>query len=312
MHAVLIENPKAGRVSPGSLRVVERALEATFDLELATTNARGHAAALAREAVDAGAKTIIAYGGDGTANEILNGVLGRDDATEIVLAVLPGGTTNVLARNLGYPNDLVEATARLISIVDAGEPKHLTIGRISAESEHGHLERDFAFAAGLVLDAEIVRRVDKMKRRRKTNDGTFLYFGWRAFFALRKDGKPQLVVDTPDGPQDAYWACIAAADPYTYFRSRPLHIVPGTGEASDGLGLIAGQQLKVGRTLRWLQQSMGSARHIRHKDALHLFGCDSIHLHAHRPVPLQTDGEYLGDVTEVTATALRKAVPVWA
>ena len=68
MNAVLIENPKAGRVSPGSLRVVERALEATFDLEMAQTDSRGHAAALAREAVEAGAKTVIAYGGDGTAD----------------------------------------------------------------------------------------------------------------------------------------------------------------------------------------------------------------------------------------------------
>ncbi|MEX2537356.1 MAG: acylglycerol kinase family protein, partial [Actinomycetota bacterium] len=110
MNAVLIENPKAGNVSPGSLRVAERALEATFQLERVTTNARGHAAALAREAVEAGAKTVIAYGGDGTVNEVVNGLLGSQDSTEVVLAVLPGGTTNVLARNLGFPNELVEAT----------------------------------------------------------------------------------------------------------------------------------------------------------------------------------------------------------
>lgn len=311
MHAVLIENPKAGRVAPGSLRVVERALEATFDLELAQTDSRGHAAALAREAVEAGAKTIIAYGGDGTVNEIVNGLLGRDDSTDVVLAVLPGGTTNVLARNLGYANDLVEATARLIQLVDAGEPKRLTIGRITAESDRGRLERAFAFAAGLVLDAEIVRRVDNMKRRRRTNDGTFMYFGFRSFFAMRKNGRPQLVIDTPDGPQDAYWACIAADDPYTYFRKRPLRIVPGAG-SSNSLSVIAGQQLRIARTLRWVQQSMGSGRHIRHKDVLHLPRVDSVHVRAQSPVPLQTDGEYVGEVTEVTAEALPKALPVWA
>src|SRR5437879_8450701 len=135
MQAVLIENPKAGRVSPGSLRVVERALEATFELELATTDSRGHAAELAREAVEAGAKTIIAYGGDGTVNEVVNGMLGDESSTEVVLAVLPGGSTNVVARNLGYANDLVEATAQLIGFVDRGEPQRLDIGRVHARTE---------------------------------------------------------------------------------------------------------------------------------------------------------------------------------
>src|SRR5919106_980709 len=153
MHAVLIENPKAGNVSPGSLRVAERALEATFELELVTTNARGHASALAREAVEAGAKTVIAFGGDGTVNEVINGLMGAGPSTDVVLAVLPGGTTNVLARNLGFPNDLVEATAQLIQLVEQGEPRRLGLGRLSADGEVGRLERDFAFAAGLVFDA---------------------------------------------------------------------------------------------------------------------------------------------------------------
>src|SRR5919109_3860767 len=105
MHAVLIENPQAGKVTPGSLRVAERALEATFELELVTTNARGHATALAREAVEAGAKTVIAFGGDGTVNEVVNGLLSGAGHSTTTLAVLPGGTTNVVARNLGFAND---------------------------------------------------------------------------------------------------------------------------------------------------------------------------------------------------------------
>src|SRR5436305_15283748 len=102
MHAVLIENPLAGKNTPGSIRVAERALEATFELELVTTNARGHAAALARGAVDAGAKTVIAYGGDGTVNEVINGLLSGGNSSDVTLAVLPGRTTNVLARGLGF------------------------------------------------------------------------------------------------------------------------------------------------------------------------------------------------------------------
>jgi diacylglycerol kinase family enzyme len=307
MHAVLIENPQAGQVTPGSLRVAERALEATFELELVTTNARGHASALAREAVEAGAKTVIAFGGDGTVNEVINGLVGADPSTDVVLAVLPGGTTNVLARNLGFPNDLVEATARLLQLVEQGVPQRLTIGRLVVDGEHGHLERDFAFAAGLVLDAEIVRRVNASKRNR--SDSRFVYHGLRSFLRLRGQTAPDLVVRTPTGPQDAFWACLATSDPFTYFRSRPLRVVPG---ASDGLALVASKQVRFWRTLRWLGQAMTTGRHTRHKDAIHLTDQSEIEITTRRPVPLQADGEYLGDVTSVRAIAVPNALPVWS
>ncbi len=309
MHAVLIENPNAGKVTPGSLRVAERALEATFELELVTTNARGHASALAREAVEAGAKTVIAYGGDGTVNEIINGLLSAGPSTDVVLGVLPGGTTNVLARNLGFPNDLVEATARLIQLVERGEPHRHTIGRITADGEHGRLQRDFAFAAGLVLDAEIVKRVNSSKRNR--NDARFVYHGLRSFFRLRGQITPDLIIDTPDGPVDAYWACIATTDPFTYFRSRPLRVVPNA-DRTPGLDLVASKQLRFWRTLRWVSQALTTGRHARHSEAIHLVDQAEIAISTRRPVPLQTDGEYLGEVTTVRAIAVPNALPVWA
>ncbi len=309
MHAVLIENPNAGQVTPGSLRVAERALEATFELDLVTTNARGHASALAREAVEAGAKTVIAFGGDGTVNEVINGLLGDSSNTDVVVAVLPGGTTNVLARNLGFGSDLVEATARLIQLVEKGEPKRLTIGHLTADGEHGRLSRHFVFAAGLVFDAEIVRRVNASKRNR--NDARFVYHGLRAFSRLRKQQTGDLIVETPDGPIDAFWACIASTDPFTYFRSRPLRVAPGAGK-TPGLDLIASRQVRFWRTLRWVGQALTTGRHVRHKEAIHLTDLDEITIKAKRPVPLQADGEYLGEVTAVHAIAAPDALPVWA
>jgi diacylglycerol kinase family enzyme len=309
VNAVLIENPKAGRSTPGSLRVAERALEATFDLELVTTNARGHAAALAREAVEAGAKTVIAFGGDGTVNEVVNGLLSGAGSTNVTLAVLPGGTTNVLARNLGFPNDLVEATAKLIEIVERGEPTRLPVGRITAEGEHGHLSRDFTFAAGLVFDAEIVRRVNASKRGR--SDGVFVWNGLRTYRSLRKQERPDVIIETPDGPQEAFWACIAMTDPFTYFRKRPLRVVPHA-DGRSGLDLVAGKQVGFMRTLRWLTQALGSAKHVRHRDVVHLVDRPEIHIRTHRPVPLQADGEYLGNISELVARPLPDALPVWA
>jgi diacylglycerol kinase family enzyme len=309
LHAVLIENPQAGQVTPASLKVAERALEATFDLELVRTNARGHAAALAREAVEAGAKTVVAFGGDGTVNEIINGLLDGRTESDVVLAVLPGGTTNVLARNLGFPQDLVEATAQLMQLVEGGEPRRLGLGRITAEGEVGHIQRDFAFSAGLVLDAEIVRRVNQSKRGR--SDSIFLWQGLRTFLKLRKAFGPELVIDTENGKEQAYWACIANADPFTYYRKRPLRLAPGAGR-KQGLDLVAAKQVRFWTTLRWLTQTLGSGGHVRHKDCLHLTDQNEVRITARHPVPLQTDGEYLGNVTTVTAVTLPFALPVWA
>jgi len=311
VHAVLIENPLAGKNTPGSIRVAERALEATFELERVTTNARGHAASLAREAVDAGAKTVIAYGGDGTVNEVINGLLTGTDSSPVTLAVLPGGTTNVLARSLGFENDLVEATAQLISIVERGEPRPLTVGRINAEADHGHVQRDFAFAAGVVLDAEVVRRVEGERRRPRWNDAVFVYHGFRSFGELRREGTPHLHIDTPDGTQDAYWACIATVHPFTFFRKRPLRVVPDAGK-TRGLDLVASKQARFWTTLRWVQQSLTTGRHVRHPDCVQISDASEIVIRADRPVPLQTDGELVGDVTSVVARPLLDALSVWA
>ncbi|HVE90973.1 MAG TPA: acylglycerol kinase family protein, partial [Actinomycetota bacterium] len=110
MRAVLIENPVAHKVTEARRRVVERALEATFKLERVSTERRGHAADIAREAVRSGAEAVITLGGDGTVNEAVNGLMASGAGSDVCLGVLPGGGTNVLARVLGYPNDLVDAT----------------------------------------------------------------------------------------------------------------------------------------------------------------------------------------------------------
>jgi diacylglycerol kinase family enzyme len=311
VHAVLIENPLAGKNTPGSIVVAERALEATFELERVTTTARGHAAALAREAVDAGAKTVVAYGGDGTVNEVINGLLSGGESSDVTLAVLPGGTTNVLARSLGFHNDLVEATAQLLSIVERGEPQLLTVGRVVADGVSGRVQRDFAFAAGLVLDAEVVRRVEGERRGPRWNDAVFMYHGFRSFGALRRDGMPHLHIDTPEGVQDAFWACIATVHPFTFFRKRPLRVVPDAAK-TRGLDLVAAKQARFWRTLRWLQQSLTSGRHVRHPDCLHVTDAAEITMRADVPVPLQTDGELVGDVTSVVARPLLDALNVWA
>ncbi|MGH7857557.1 MAG: diacylglycerol/lipid kinase family protein, partial [Candidatus Binatia bacterium] len=171
--------------------------------------------------------------------------------------------------------------------------------------------RDFAFAAGLVLDAEIVHRVDHARKSARWNDAVFLFHGLRSFGTLRRSQEePSLVIETPDGPQDAYWACLACSDPFTYFRSRPLRVVPDAGKA-DGLDVVAAKQVRFWRTLRWLTQALSNGHHVRHPECIHLTRRSEVTIRTRRPVPLQTDGEYLGEITRLRAFALPQALPVW-
>ena len=88
---------------------------------------------------------------------------------------------------------------------------------------------------------------------------------------IRRDPlvQPSLQIATPDGIQEAFWACVAMTDPLTYFRKRPLRVVPHA-DGESGLDLVAGKSMGFWRTLRWLQQAMGSGKHARHPEIVHL------------------------------------------
>lgn len=311
MHAVLIENPLATHVTPARRRVVERALEATFDLDILSTEAPGHAADLAREAVAAGAKTVVIYGGDGTVHEAVNGLLRVPGGAEVTLGLLPGGGTNVLARNLGYPNDLVEAAGHLLERVDRGETRPTRLGRMIAVGDHARIERYFLFGAGLGLDAGTVRRVNASGLRPRFGDLAFLLAGLQTFFDLRSARHPGLVVETEGGPRDAWWATVCNDDPYTYFGSRPLRVAPDAGR-DPGLDLVAGRTAKVVRTSRWLRQTLSKGKHTGDPEILHLPAQDHVTIRTRRPTDLQTDGEYLGRVRRLEAVTGEEIVRVWA
>ena len=108
MKIVLIANASASSVTARTRVVIQKALSADHEVELAETSRRGHATRLAKGAAAQGVDVVAVLGGDGTLNEAANGVVG----TSTALAALPGGSTNVFARTLGLPDDPVHATAR--------------------------------------------------------------------------------------------------------------------------------------------------------------------------------------------------------
>ena len=159
MRALLVVNPAATTTSARTREVLASALEAELKLEVAHTRHRGHAAELAREARDDGLDLVVVLGGDGTVNEVVNGLL-TDRSHEQVpdLAVVPGGGTNVFTRALGVPRDPVEATGALLDALRENRRRSIGLGLAG--------DRWFTFNAGMGWDAEVVARVDRRRRSR--------------------------------------------------------------------------------------------------------------------------------------------------
>jgi diacylglycerol kinase family enzyme len=285
---VLIVNPMASAVDDARIAAVERELrpEATILTERA-----GHATELARE-VHRGPVWVL--GGDGTFNEVLNGV-----APDVPCGFLPGGGTSVLPRALGLPEDPVRAARALAG----GRERRITLGRVNG--------RRFAFSAGIGLDAELVRRVDALGRSttgKRPGDAKFALTALRLLAERRARFEPELEIA---GLGRAAFALVANADPYTYLGRLPLRVAP-EAEFELGLDVVAPVCLRARMLPRILVYLLVTHGQTRARDILYAHDRDRIEIRCDRPLPLQADGEDLGDVTEAVFEAERGAAIVLA
>src|SRR5262245_41485811 len=161
MRALLVVNHKATTTSGRVRDVLVQALRSQVDLRVVHTERRAHAAALAAQAAAERLDVVVALGGDGTVNEVVNGLLTRGVRPDgPALAVVPGGSTNVFARSLGLPADWVEATGVLLEALRSKRTRSIGLGRAD--------ERYFTFFAGLGLDAEVISRVEHARHKGDT------------------------------------------------------------------------------------------------------------------------------------------------
>jgi diacylglycerol kinase family enzyme len=282
VQATLIVNPRASRVSDERLHAVEEILQPA---ETVLSEGRGHATELARAAAG---DTVYVFGGDGALNEVLNG-LERD----MVVGVLPGGHTNVFARALRLPRDPVEAARRL-----GRSRRRISLGRVN--------DRRFAFAAGIGVDSEAVRELETIRRRRAgRRPGDLAYARFVAGRLLRGCDPVLEVVDLGR----AALAFVSNDAVFTYAGSFPLRFSP-EARFELGLDLAAPRCIHLSDLARLLPRLVaGSGLHGGH--GVHrLHDADRIELRCDRPLPLQADGEDLGDVTEAVFEAERAAVTV--
>jgi diacylglycerol kinase family enzyme len=284
---LVVTNPRATLTTDRERDVLAHALAGVAELEVAETQNRGHAAALACRAMRNGTDAVVALGGDGTVNEVINGLLtdGVHDSVP-ALGVVPAGSTNVFARALGMPNNRVEATGLLLEGLRSGARRSVSL--VQAD------DRWFCFAAGIGFDASIVHGVERKRRQgKKSTHVLYTKVGVREFFTSDRR-HPRLHIELPDGTRwdDIYFAIIANADPWTFVGPRPLRPTP-EATFDTGLAVYARRRMGVLGAIYGLARMSGNHPKVGKFGAYVRHDLDHITVIADEPLPFQVDGDAL-------------------
>jgi diacylglycerol kinase family enzyme len=299
---LVIVNPYATTVSDRLKNLVVYALRGSYQVDAIDTESRDHATELCREAAAEGYDVVVAFGGDGTVNEAANGLAGSDTA----LSCLPGGRTNVYCRMLGIPTDVVDATEHLLRLADDWRPRRVDLGRVN--------ERKFLFSAGVGLDASVVQRVDSHPRL-KARLGEW-YYTWTGIqtFNRRYLFRP-LRLEASFGEERVLGVTtiVQNAMPYTYFGDRPVHMGEGsTLESGDLSGVVLERAAPIDIPSIIVRALAERPRLANHRHVHPFSGVERLTVRTldERPLPLQVDGDYIGEADEADFGVTRGGIVV--
>ena len=310
MRGLLIVNPQATTTTGNSADLAIRSLAGLVDLDVEHTRYRGHARELAAAARG---ELVIVLGGDGAVNEAVNGIMARslEPAEKPLLAVIPGGGGNVFAQALGLPADAAAAIATITEVIKEGQ--HRTIGLGLAG------DRYFTFSAGLGMDAEVVREVERQRASgHRESPALFLRTMVRQYRSGTDRRTPALTLERDGQPStpDLFMTAITNRSPWTYLHRRAVLPVPNP-DFSSGLDVFALRKVRATTIVSAVgQMLLFRRRSPRGRNTLTVTGLESLTIRSVRPIAFQVDGEYLGETETVkfqfAPHALRVvARPVW-
>lgn len=307
MRALLIINPHATSTAGRVVDRVATELGTSLELDTSQTRYRGHARELATRAD--GYDLVVPLGGDGTVNEVVNGLMRRDSLP--ALAPIPGGGANVFARTLGLPADPVAAARQIAASVRAGLTRTIGLGLAMAGAE----ERYFMFSAGLGVDAEVVADMERMRASgQRESAPLFVWTALRRYYTATDRRHPALTLE-PDGrpPQTGlFMGIVTNSAPWTYLGDHPVRPTPHS-DLRSGLGVFALRHLRTLSTLNALGQMMRTdPQPVSGKDLVTATGLPGLAFQASRPVAFHIDGEYLGETEKVAFRHLPTAMRVIA
>jgi diacylglycerol kinase family enzyme len=329
MRALVVVNPAATTTTSAMRDAMLGALRTDLKVDLVETEHRGHAREVAAEASTGAFDVVVSVGGDGTVNEVVNGLLTAGPSPRLpLLAVVPGGSTNVFSRALGRSRDPVEATAEILASLRAGRTRLVSLGTASATGTStaplvepdpalaaeeaaadaaAHRpewtpDRWFVFTAGLGFDAEVIARVEARRAGGRRSTGPlYVKEATQAFLLGRERRRPAMTLQVPgEAPLPGLFLCLVSnVSPWTYLGARPVNPNP---EASFDTGLDVFAMGRMGplRMLRTLGQALARRPDPRGAGVHRWHDLPELSLTASRPQGWQVDGDHLG-----TATGLR-------
>ena len=287
---MIIVNPYATTVSDRLKNLVVYALRGRYDVDAIDTNARGHATELSREAAREGYDVVVAFGGDGTVNEAANGLVGSDTP----LCCLPGGRANVYCRMLGIPTDVVDATEHLLMMADDWRPRRADVGSVNG--------RRFVFSAGAGLDASVVERVDAHPHlKARFGEWYYTWMSLRTFTRRYLLHPPRLEAQIGTETVAGVTVIVQNAAPYTYFGSRPVEMGEGaTLQSGDLAGVVLDRARPIDVPTIIARALSQHLRVTRHHHVHPFSGAGGLRVRSldERPLPLQVDGDYIGEADE--------------
>jgi diacylglycerol kinase family enzyme len=286
---MLIVNSFASSVTPRGRVVITKALSADHEVTVAETTRRGHATRFAQDAANRGFDVVAVLGGDGTLNEAANGLAG----TSTALAPLPGGSTNVFARTIGYPNDPVEATGALVDALADGRIERIGLGMVNG--------RYFLFHTGVGFDAAVVRAVERRGAlKRWAGHPLFIWAGLTTWRTVRRSGAARFSVHHGDGVDvpSAEFAVCMNTNPYTYLGNRGLEL-SADATFDRPLVMVTFRDVRASTLLPALTSALrghglGDSRRVSVRVDQH-----EITVLGDTPVPYQVDGDDVGDASRL-------------
>ncbi len=311
MRAVLIVNPNATSTTPAGRDLLAHALESRVKLTVAHTDHRGHAIEIARDAAIDGVDVLIVHGGDGTVNEVVNGILGQVGATESAPAVgmVPGGSANVFARALGISPDPIVATNQLVDLLS--DYRRRKAWRRIGLMDCG--ERWAVFTAGMGVDGDVVAAVEAQRDKGRTVTASrYIRVAIREMLASARK-EPSLTLHVPDREpvSGVHFAFVSNSSPWTYANTRPVWTNPTT-TFETGLGLFATTSMNVWANLGLVRRMLAKKPRIEAKHLIRNDDLPWVRVTSDTPAACQIDGDYLGLRDAMSFTAVPNALGVVA
>ena len=305
MRALLIINPRATAMTGRDAGLVVRALGSRLELDTRQTQYRGHAGELAAASASHGYDLVVTFSGDGTVNEVVNGIMQAPEGRP-ALAPIPGGGANVFARTLGLPADAGGAVQRILSAVAAGTRRKIGLGLAE--------DRYFTFSAGLGIDAEVIADMDRQRARgRRASVAAYLRTTVRRYYETDRR-RPALTLRTPGEPpvSGLFMGVVTNSSPWTYLGSHPVGLAHA--DFSSGLDLFALRRMRTLSTLAALGQMMHTDNNElpSGRDIVSAAALTELTFEAARPTAFHIDGEYLGERESVAFRFVPDAVCVIA